>query len=177
MSVKGMIIGVAMSILIGGGSGFGMGYFFGTPAAADMSSKAADAVEPEATEARKQPNESEPQTSESESTGTNTTQDQPQSPETTLQITTLLDPIVTNLAEPSETWIRLELALKSEQPLDPDLSGNIHQDLLAHVRAMRLSEMSGPSAFIDLKAELLARARLRSKNIVQGLYIKTLLYE
>ena len=88
-----------------------------------------------------------------------------------------LEPIVTNLAEPAEMWIRLELVLVSAEPIETDLILQIHEDLFAFVHTMHLSEMTGPSALIDLKSELLARAKQRSNGRIQKLYIKTLLFE
>lgn len=88
-----------------------------------------------------------------------------------------LEPIVTNLADPEDMWIRLELVLASAEPLEPDLILQIHEDLFAFVHAMHLSEMTGPSALIDLKSELLARSRQRSGGLIKKIYIKTLLFE
>ena len=159
MSVKAMLVGIIISIVIGSGSGFCLGYFIGVPQAAATSANEAEAAGTAAAEKEETSAEGKPKASKNQN------------------VITALDPIVTNLSDPSEIWIRLELVLASELPLEPDLSSQIHQDLLAHVHAMRLSEMAGPSAFIDLKAELLARARQRSEDRVQSLYVKTLLYE
>jgi flagellar protein FliL len=88
-----------------------------------------------------------------------------------------LEPIVTNLASPKDMWIRLELVLASTEPLEPDLVLQIHEDLFAFVHAMHMSEMTGPSALIDLKSELLARSKQRSGGRIKKIYIKTLLFE
>jgi flagellar protein FliL len=88
-----------------------------------------------------------------------------------------LDPIVTNIAMPSDVWVRFEAVIKAKETLDPEIPEQIHQDIFAFLRTMRLSELTGSSAFIDLKAELLARAKTRSAGKVEAIYIKTFLFE
>ncbi len=88
-----------------------------------------------------------------------------------------LDPIVTNIAIPADVWVRFEAVVKSSEPLGTEIPEQIHQDMLAFLRSMRLSELTGSSAFIDLKAELLARANTRSHGKVEAIYIKTFLFE
>ena len=88
-----------------------------------------------------------------------------------------LDPIVTNIAMPADVWVRFEAVIKASEPLEEDVPQQIHQDILAFLHSMRLSELTGSSAFIDLKAELLARANTRSNGKVEAIYIKTFLYE
>lgn len=180
-SIKSVVIGVLMSIIIGGASGFGFGYFLGAPTSkSEALNETGPAAEPAAEEIETAESHAPNAKSDDVHSAAKEDGDKPGSGEDEIKVDPVinqLDPIVTNLLDPSSVWIRLELALTSEQPLAPDLSSQIHQDLFAHVRAMRLVEMAGPSAFIDLKAELLARARLRSENLVQNLYVKTLLYE
>ncbi len=88
-----------------------------------------------------------------------------------------LDPIVTNIAMPADVWVRFEAVIKAREPLEEDVPQQIHQDILAFLHSMRLSELTGSSAFIDLKAELLARANTRSNGKVEAIYIKTFLFE
>jgi flagellar protein FliL len=88
-----------------------------------------------------------------------------------------LDPIVTNIALPSDIWIRLELVLDTSGPLDEKIVKQIHQDLFAYFHTLRLSEIQGESAFIDLKSELLSRANIRAERKVRNIYIKTFLFE
>lgn len=179
-TMKSILIGIVLSIVFGGGSGFGLGFFIGAPDGVAKVEQGETALESPETKEEKQPENGEPQKAEEESAKPESAdgkQSEVASPSANHPVITPLDPIVTNLSDPSEVWIRLELAVTSDLPLEPDISGKIHQDLFAYVRAMRLGEMAGPSAFIDLKAELLARARQRSENKVHNLYVKTLLYE
>src|SRR5206468_10043531 len=54
----------------------------------------------------------------------------------------------TNLAAPSDTWLRMELAVQLDQPSpDPMLAETIQQDLLAYVRTVKLHQIEGASGF------------------------------
>jgi flagellar protein FliL len=89
----------------------------------------------------------------------------------------LLDPMVTNLASPSDVWVRLEMALVVEAPLEEATTQAIHQDLFSYVRTLRLSQLEGPSGYLNFKADLLDRAKIRSEGKVKAVLIKTLLFE
>ncbi len=84
---------------------------------------------------------------------------------------------MTNILAPKDIWIRIELAIVVDQPIEEILRQEIHQDLLTYIRTLQLSELEGPSAFLDFKANLLDRARIRSDGKVKNVFIKTLLYE
>ena len=88
-----------------------------------------------------------------------------------------LAPIMTNLAAPAETWVRIEtVAIFAEEP-DPALADLIHQDILAYLRTVKLHQVESASGFQHLKADLDERARIRSGGKVKGLLIRTLLFE
>jgi flagellar protein FliL len=89
-----------------------------------------------------------------------------------------LAPITTNLAAPSDTWLRLELAVQLETPSeDPTLADTIQQDLLAYMRTVKLHQIEGASGFQHLKADLTERAAIRSDGNVKAVLIRTLLFE
>lgn len=89
----------------------------------------------------------------------------------------LLEPMVTNLASPSDVWVRLEMALVTEAPLEEEMTQAIHQDLFTYVRTIRLNQLEGPSGYLNFKADLLDRAKIRSEGKVKAVLIKTLLFE
>jgi flagellar FliL protein len=175
--MKSVLIGSLIAVVIGGGSGFGLGYLTGGPAVTPSDN--GQMLPSEAAPAESAGSGKEGAAPDHEGKKTDTTANQSGDPASgeVQGFVTALDPIVTNLSDPKDMWIRLELVVTSNTALEGGLVNQIHQDLFAHVRAMRLSEMAGPSAFIDLKAELLARARQRSEGLVQKVYVKTLLYE
>lgn len=88
-----------------------------------------------------------------------------------------LDPITTNLAAPAEMWVRMELSVVFSSPPPPDLTIQIHQDILAYMRTVTLQQMQGGSGFRHLKADLEERAQLRSGGLATRLMIRTLVFE
>lgn len=89
-----------------------------------------------------------------------------------------LAPITTNIAAPNEVWVRLEASIALEgPPPDPGLADQIHQDLLAFVRTLKLLEIDGPSGFRHLRNDLDERAEIRSGGAVKQVLIRTLLFE
>ena len=79
--------------------------------------------------------------------------------------------------DPSETWIRLELAVRFAGVPEPQMVEQIHQDLLAFVRTLRLEQIEGPSGFIHFKSDLAERAAIRSDDAAKAVLIKVLLFE
>ena len=89
-----------------------------------------------------------------------------------------LAPITTNLAAPSDIWLRLELNIVLDAPpADPALADAIHQDLLAFVRTVKMHQIEGASGFQHLKADLGERASIRSGGHAKEILIRTLLFE
>jgi len=89
-----------------------------------------------------------------------------------------LGTITTNLAAPSDTWLRLELSIVLDKPTeDPLLAQAIQQDLLAFMRTVKLHQIEGASGFQHLKADLLERASIRSDGHVKAVLVQTMLFE
>ena len=88
-----------------------------------------------------------------------------------------LPPITTNLAAPSEIWIRLEASVVYDAPQPPAMTEEIHQDLLALMRTMKLHQIEGASGYQHLKADLEERAAIRSGGHAKQVLIRTLLLE
>ncbi|MBX3579384.1 MAG: flagellar basal body-associated FliL family protein [Rhizobiaceae bacterium] len=89
-----------------------------------------------------------------------------------------LPPITTNLAAPSDIWVRMELDIVLEKPSDdPNLVERVHQDLLAFIRTVKMHQIEGASGFQHLKADMEERAATRSEGLVKMVLIKTLLFE
>ncbi|TIW20383.1 MAG: flagellar basal body-associated protein FliL [Mesorhizobium sp.] len=88
-----------------------------------------------------------------------------------------LAPITTNLASPGEVWIRLEASVLYDAPQPPEVTEQIHQDLLAYVRTLKMHQIEGASGYQHLKADLDERAALRSGGHVKQVLIRTMLLE
>ncbi len=92
-------------------------------------------------------------------------------------VVTPLEPMLTNLAHPAGTWVRLELSLLSDTALMPEEVEGVSQDLLAFVRTARLSHMEGPSGFLTFREALDDRARFATDGKARRVLIRTILFE
>jgi flagellar FliL protein len=92
---------------------------------------------------------------------------------------TLVDlaPITTNLAAPSETWVRLDASLLLDAPQPEQTVEAIHQDLLAFIRTVKMHQVEGASGYQHLREDLTERASIRSQGHVKELLIRTLVFE
>ncbi|NKN34826.1 flagellar basal body-associated FliL family protein [Agrobacterium sp. a22-2] len=88
-----------------------------------------------------------------------------------------LEPITTNLAYPSESWIRLEVALLFNGPADVTMSESIHQDIMAYMRTVSLQQVEGPRGFQYLKEDIQERVDLRSEGRVSRVMFRTFVIE
>ncbi|MBC2771750.1 flagellar basal body-associated FliL family protein [Rhizobium sp. AQ_MP] len=88
-----------------------------------------------------------------------------------------LEPITTNLAYPSENWIRLEVALLFNGPPDVQIAEAVHQDILAYMRTVSLQQVEGPRGLQYLKDDLQERVDLRSEGRVSKVMFRTLVIE
>jgi len=88
-----------------------------------------------------------------------------------------LPPITTNLAAPNEVWLRLEASVLYDAPQPPAMTDDIHQDILAMVRTLKLHQIEGASGYQHLKADLEERAAIRSGGHAKQILIRTLLLE
>lgn len=84
-----------------------------------------------------------------------------------------LEPITTNLAYPTENWVRLELALLFKGPPDAPLAEQIHQDIAAYLRTVSLQQIQGPRGFEYLKDDIQERVDLRSEGRVTNVIFRT----
>lgn len=88
-----------------------------------------------------------------------------------------LAPILTNLAAPDNVWVRMELAIVGKPDLQDEMLEQIHQDLFAYMRTVKLHHVEGPSGYQNLKAELSERASMRSGGAAQLVLVRTLVFE
>ena len=91
-----------------------------------------------------------------------------------------LPPIVTNLAAPQDTWIRLEgsVVLDATGTPHPDVVvGEIAADLLAYLRTLTLRDVEGPIGLQNVRQDLSDRAAIRSGGKASELLIRTLVVQ
>ena len=85
--------------------------------------------------------------------------------------------ITTNLREPTETWVRVDLAAVFTVDPDAGTADRVHQDVLALLRTLSIAEVSSPSAFMHLRDELRRRARHVSDGAVSDVLVRGFLIE
>lgn len=88
-----------------------------------------------------------------------------------------LQPITTNLAFPSESWVRLEVSLVVKGEPDIEMVELIHQDMLAYLRTLSLQQVQGARGFRYIREDLRERAVLRSKGNVENILVRTFVIE
>ncbi len=88
-----------------------------------------------------------------------------------------LEPITSNLAYPSENWVRLEVALLFNGPPDVKLSEDIHQDILSYIRTVSLQQIEGPRGFEYLRDDIQERVDLRAQGRVSKIMFRTFVIE
>ncbi|PYE87700.1 flagellar basal body-associated FliL family protein [Phyllobacterium leguminum] len=90
-----------------------------------------------------------------------------------------LKPIVTNLAMPAKTWVRLESALvaKTGEEISPDMAMKISDDFMAFLRSASLLQMQGATGLAYLRTDLEERAKMRSDGKVERVFITSLVVE
>lgn len=88
-----------------------------------------------------------------------------------------LEPITTNLAFPTDRWVRLEVALLFREKPDVKLAEAIHQDIAVYLRTVSLQQIEGPRGFQYLKEDLQERADMISEGKVERLMFRTFLIQ
>ena len=91
-----------------------------------------------------------------------------------------LPPIVTNLASPKGTWIRIEasVVVGADAAAGANaLVAAIAEDIVAYLRTVSLAQIEGPSGFLHLREDLNDRARIRTGGKVRELVIQALVLE
>lgn len=88
-----------------------------------------------------------------------------------------LEPITTNLAYPSENWVRLEVAILFNGPPDVKVAEDVHQDILSYLRTVSLQQIEGPRGFQYLKDDIEERVDLRSEGRVSKVMFRTFVIE
>jgi flagellar FliL protein len=91
-----------------------------------------------------------------------------------------LPAIVTNLASPKGTWIRIEASVvvgADAAAGSNALVATIGEDIIAYLRTVPLAQLEGPSGFLHLREDLNDRARIRSGGKIGELVIHALVLE
>ncbi|WP_416355090.1 flagellar basal body-associated FliL family protein [Aureimonas phyllosphaerae] len=100
-------------------------------------------------------------------------------PAGTKEIVQPLEPILTDLASPPGTQVRLEagllLSLSEDESVDQTvLASQIQADTLVFLRTLELAQIEGARGLLHLKEDLLERAKLRS-TAVKDVVVRSLI--
>ena len=91
-----------------------------------------------------------------------------------------IPPVVTNLAAPKETWVRIEGSILFEGKTLPHadvLAAQISADLLAFLRTQTLEQIQGVAGFQHLRSDINERVQTRSEGQVKQFIIKALVVQ
>jgi flagellar FliL protein len=90
-----------------------------------------------------------------------------------------LAPIVANLAEPRDVWMRVEASILVEgSPEGVDvLSRQVSEDIVAYLKTASLAQFEGASGFQNLREDLMDRARVRDGEHIKDLIIHGIVVE
>ncbi len=151
----GGLIGLVLVTLVALGFGAGFGYFLDGQMKSGSEAKAAAKPEEEAPK---------------------------QSAKATLPATSKLvtmAPIVANLAEPENAWIRIEASILVDG-LDMGgdvLAAQLAEDFVAYLRTATLVQFQGPSGFQNLREDLMDRATIRDREHIKDVVIHGVVIE
>lgn len=91
-----------------------------------------------------------------------------------------LPPIVTNIANPADTWVRLEgsIVFEPKALAHPDVvAAEIAADEFAYLRTISVRELEGPIGLENIRQDLRDRALVRSNGKITDLLLKTLVLQ
>lgn len=90
-----------------------------------------------------------------------------------------LKPIVTNLTEPADVWLRLDAAIvfEDEMPNSEVISAEVSEDLLAFLKTLKVGQLEGATQLQHLREDLKDRVAIRSGGDVRDLIIESLVVQ
>lgn len=91
-----------------------------------------------------------------------------------------LEPVITNLASPTDVWVRLETSIVFANGAieNPAVTGaEIRQDIVAYARTLNIAQLEGPSALQHLREDLNERVAVRTAGKVNEIIIQSLIVQ
>lgn len=88
-------------------------------------------------------------------------------------------PIVANLAEPSDVWIRIEASMLIDglQEGGDALAAQVAEDFVAYLKTTPLAQFEGASGFQNLREDFLDRATIRDSAHIKDVIIHGVVLE
>jgi flagellar protein FliL len=91
-----------------------------------------------------------------------------------------ISPVVTNLASPPGSWIRMEASVVTEQLSEEEanvLVARVGEDVVTYLRTLSPAQIEGARGLQYLREDLNERAAIRSSGKVRELIIETLVVQ
>jgi flagellar FliL protein len=91
-----------------------------------------------------------------------------------------ISPVVTNLASPPGSWIRLEASVVTDQLNEEEanvLVARVGEDVVSYLRTISPAQIEGARGLQYLREDLNERAAIRSSGKVRELIIETLVVQ
>jgi flagellar protein FliL len=91
-----------------------------------------------------------------------------------------LPPVVTNLADPPDAWVRLQAAIVIDTKAVPQpdvLAAQIAEDYLGFLKTLTVAQIGGASGLQHLREDLSERAAIRSEGRIRELVIQSLVVQ
>jgi flagellar FliL protein len=91
-----------------------------------------------------------------------------------------LPPIIANLAEPSNAWVRVQASIvfdRKDVPKADVIAAKIGEDILGFMRTLSEAQLGGASGLQHLREDLNERASIRSGGVVRELIMQTLVVQ
>ncbi|GAA0771088.1 flagellar basal body-associated FliL family protein [Roseibium denhamense] len=101
----------------------------------------------------------------------------PFAPSTRLQS---LEPIVTNLSSPKETWIRVQASILFDTEVDEGtavLKKKIEDDFMSYMRTLTLAHLEGGIGLQHLREDLTERAKTRTNGKVHEVILESVVIQ
>lgn len=88
-------------------------------------------------------------------------------------------PIVANLADPSDVWMRIEASILVDdvQSGSDALAAQLAEDILAYLKTTTLAQFEGPSGFQNLREDFRDRATIRDPERIKDVIIHGVIVE
>lgn len=108
--------------------------------------------------------------------------EKPEDPKSTVPVTArlvALSPIVVNLAEPKDTWMRIEASILVDGMSQghETLAAHLAEDMVAYLRTTTLAQFEGASGFMNLREDFLDRAAIRDREHIKDVIIHGVVVE
>ena len=91
-----------------------------------------------------------------------------------------ISPVVTNLASPPGSWIRMEASVVTDQLSEEEanvLVARVGEDVVSYLRTLSPAQIEGSRGLQYLREDLNERAAIRSSGKVRELIIETLVVQ